>query len=98
MLIYLRDLSDLFAAAATALRPGGLFVFSTELATDAECGGVPPHGKGWVERDSERVAHSEEYLRCCVVGAGGGLLLRSLQAAYRRHIPYVSVRRELGTC
>ena len=48
MLIYLRDLSDLFAAAAAALRPGGLFVFSTELATDAECGGVPPHGKGWV--------------------------------------------------
>lgn len=49
VLIYLRDLSDLFAAAAAALRPGGLFVFSTELATDAECRGVPPHGKGWVE-------------------------------------------------
>ena len=78
VLIYLRDLSDLFAAAAAALRPGGLFVFSTELATDGECGGVPPHGKGWVERDSERIAHSEEYLRC-VVGASG-LLLRSMQA------------------
>ena len=33
----------------------GLFAFSTEMATDAEC-----RGKGWVERDSERVAHSEE--------------------------------------
>mmetsp|Transcript_14588 Transcript_14588/g.36232 ORF Transcript_14588/g.36232 Transcript_14588/m.36232 type:complete len:226 (+) Transcript_14588:72-749(+) len=72
VLIYLRDLSDLFAAAALALQPGGLFAFSTEMATAAEC-----RGKGWVERDSERVAHSEEYLRHAVDASG--LLLRSLQ-------------------
>ena len=53
VLIYLRDLADLFSAAAAALRPGGLFVFSTELATDSECGGVPPDGRGWAEPQGE---------------------------------------------
>jgi len=42
------------------------------MANEAEC-----RGKGWVERDSERVAHSEEYLRHAVDASG--LLLRSLQ-------------------
>ena len=41
----------------------------------------------WVERDSERVAHSEEYLRC--VAGASGLLLRSLQV--------ISVRTEAHT-
>ena len=63
--VYMRDLSDLFDEVATALRPGGFFAFSTEKATTEETGGVPSSdgGKGWVERPSERIAHSEEYLR-----------------------------------
>lgn len=48
VLLYLRDLTDLFASVACALQPGGLFVFSTELGLDAECGGLPPDGRGWV--------------------------------------------------
>ena len=75
---YLRDLTDLFASVAICLQPGGRFAFSTELALDSECGGVPPHGRGWVERHSERIAHSEEYLRH-VVEMTRGLELRSLQ-------------------
>ena len=77
-MLYLRDLSDLFAAVAVALQPGGLFGFSTELALDEECGGLPPAGRGWVERVSERIAHSEEYLRH-VVHSTEGLVLRSLR-------------------
>ena len=52
------------------------------MANEAEC-----RGKGWVERDLERVAHSEEYLRHAVDASG--LLLRSLQV--------VSVRTEAHT-
>ena len=52
------------------------------MANEAEC-----RGKGWVERDSERVAHSEEYLRHAVDASG--LPLRSLQV--------VSVRTEAHT-
>ena len=50
VLLYMRDLTDLFVEVAAALRPGGLFAFSTELAEDSECGGIPPQGRGWVER------------------------------------------------
>lgn len=77
VLLYLRELTDLFSAVAVALTPGGLFAFSTELGLDAECGGVPPDGRGWVERSSERIAHSEEYLRY-VVASTGGLVIRSV--------------------
>ena len=77
VLLYMRDLTDLFAAVAVTLRPGGLFAFSTELGQDSECGGVPPVGRGWVERQSERIAHSEEYLRW-LIETTDGLQLRSL--------------------
>ena len=84
VLLYLRDLADLFDAVGTALQPGGLFVFSTELALDAECAGLPPEGRGWVERSSERIAHSEEYLRYLIT-ATDGLFLRSLSVTNIRN-------------
>ena len=69
---------------AVALRPGGLFAFSTELGQNGECGGVPPAGRGWVERQSERIAHSEEYLRW-LVETTDGLQLRSLSVTTIRN-------------
>ena len=48
------------------------------MATAANLtGGVPPEGRGWVERHSERIAHSEAYLRY-VIATTPGLELRSL--------------------
>ena len=84
VLLYLRELTDLFAAVADALAPSGLFAFSTELGLDAECGGVPPEGRGWVERSSERIAHSEEYLRH-IVATTAGLEWRSLAVIHIRN-------------
>ena len=64
VLVYMRDLSDLFEEVFAALRPGGLFAFSTEMASSEEVGGAPAEGgTGWIERPTERIAHSEEYLR-----------------------------------
>ena len=44
--------------------------FSTENATLAETGGLPPAGAGWIERPSERIAHAPEYLEWAVKRAG----------------------------
>ena len=77
VIIYLRDLIDLFSAVAESLQPGGLFAFTTELGVNAECG-LPPEGRGWVERSSERIAHSEQYLRY-VVDTTRELFLHSMR-------------------
>ena len=53
VLIYLGDAGNLFAAASTALRPGGLFALSIEL-TDSP---------GWQLRPSRRYAHHPDYIR-----------------------------------
>ena len=84
VLLYMRDLSDLFVEVAAALRPGGLFAFSTELAEDSECGGIPPQGRGWVERQSERIAHSESYVRW-LVDTTDGLSICSLSVTNIRN-------------
>ena len=68
VLVYMRELTDLFRAAASRLAPGGLFAFSTELASPDE----DPDGPGWIERASERIAHSEAYVRMVVAEAGDG--------------------------
>lgn len=81
VLLYFRDLTDLFTSVARALQPGGLFVFSTELALND---GIPPEGRGWVERSSERIAHSEEYLRI-VIEATESLVLRSIEVTNIRN-------------
>jgi predicted TPR repeat methyltransferase len=53
VLIYLGDVSDLFAAASIALRPNGLFAFSIEVSDTP----------GWVLRQSRRYAQHPEYIR-----------------------------------
>ena len=70
VLVYMRGLEDLMREAARALAPAGLFAFSTENATLAETGGLPPAGAGWIERPSERIAHAPEYLEWAVKRAG----------------------------
>jgi predicted TPR repeat methyltransferase len=60
--IYIGDLSRVFAAAKTALRPGGLFAFSTE-AEDNDNG-------AFVLRTSGRYAHTERYIRYLAGEAG----------------------------
>lgn len=103
VLVYMRDLTDLFEEVFAALRPGGLFAFSTEKAQPEEVGGVPPHGKGWVERPSERIAHSEEYLRWLAERQGhrgtdlGGSISDEPQLRLRvSHMSETIVRRDSG--
>jgi predicted TPR repeat methyltransferase len=52
VLIYLGDLADLFEAVAGALRQGGYFAFSVEVAAD-----------GWAVLPSGRFAHADGYIR-----------------------------------
>ncbi|MEZ5892073.1 MAG: methyltransferase domain-containing protein [Parvularculaceae bacterium] len=60
VLIYFGDLTRLFAFAANRIAPGGLFVFSVERAEGGEI----------VLRDSLRFAHSADYVRRALNGAG----------------------------
>jgi len=61
MMIYLRPLAR---AVERALCDGGRWAFSTEKASNDEAGALPPpSGNGWVERKTERIAHSEAYVR-----------------------------------
>ncbi len=53
VLVYLGDLTPLFNAAATALRPGGIFMFSVESTADAD----------FLLRPTQRFAHSKAYLQ-----------------------------------
>lgn len=56
VLVYLGDLRPLFAAAGSALRPGGLFAFSVERAE----GSV--EGTGYLLQPSGRYAHAPAYI------------------------------------
>ncbi len=53
LMIYFGELAPVFAAVATALKPDGLFAFSTELWT----------GEGYRLLPSGRFAHAPEYVR-----------------------------------
>jgi predicted TPR repeat methyltransferase len=56
VLVYFGDLAPFFAAAAGALKPGGMFLFSTEAASDGDYTLLP----------TQRFAHSMAYLtRIC---------------------------------
>ena len=70
-LVYFGDLHDVLRAAASALRPGGRFVFTLEHAgVDAEAGfRINPHG---------RYSHGEGYVRSALGAAG--LALEDLAA------------------
>ena len=52
-MIYISDLSNLFAGIARRLKPGGQFIFSLEAK----------HGEGYEETPKRRFRHSEAYLR-----------------------------------
>ena len=58
--IYLGDLAPVFAAAAAALRPGGVLAFSTELLAPAAAG--PAHA-GYLAMPTGRFAHAPAYVR-----------------------------------
>jgi predicted TPR repeat methyltransferase len=64
VLCYIGDLAPLFQAAATALRPGGSFIFSVEKSD------VP----GWMLRPSCRYAHHPDYLRQIASASGFTIL------------------------
>jgi predicted TPR repeat methyltransferase len=56
-----------------------VLAFSTESCTLEEAsGGLPPNGDGFVERQSERMAHSPEYLHWFVASRGGAMEMVSL--------------------
>lgn len=59
VLIYFGELARLFALAASAIRPGGLLVFSTELL----------RGEGYVMRPTGRFAHAPGYVQAAAAPA-----------------------------
>jgi predicted TPR repeat methyltransferase len=54
--VYIGNLDRVFAASRNILKPGGLFVFSTEAADNLS-------EKGFLLRDSGRYAHTLQYIR-----------------------------------
>jgi predicted TPR repeat methyltransferase len=70
VLIYLGDLSAVFAAAAKALRPGGAFAFTVEAHG----------GEGFVLQESRRFAHGRDYLHQLAMGSGFVPVLREDKA------------------
>lgn len=85
---YMGSLADVLAAAQAALCVGGVLAFSTEAARLDECGGAgegdgsaqaPRASRGWVKRaESQRTAHSAEYLCWLVAEASSELELCAL--------------------
>lgn len=61
VLVYLGDLTPVFAAAASALAPGGLFAATVERLDD---------GAGWRLGATRRFAHSEAHVRDAAGSAG----------------------------
>jgi predicted TPR repeat methyltransferase len=79
-LIYFGDLRDVLAAAAGALLPDGIFVFTVESVTPAEA------PAGFCLRPSGRYGHTQAYLDATLAEAG------LVDATYRE----ISVRKEAG--
>lgn len=73
MVIYFGDLAPLLAAAARALRPGGLLALSTEASSDQA---------DWSLLSSGRFSHADAYV---ARAAGPGLLLLDQQRILLRH-------------
>jgi predicted TPR repeat methyltransferase len=70
--IYIGDLSPVFAAVAAAMAPGGLFCFSSEVASAAT--------RGFELLPSLRYAHAESYLHGLAVRHGFEVLRLSREA------------------
>ncbi len=67
-MIYFGDLRELLAAIRQALRPGGLFAFTTEQPVAKDCGDASYHLK-----PSGRFGHSSAYLARTLAEAGLGI-------------------------
>jgi len=75
-LIYLGDMAPVFAAAHSALRPGGTLVFTLESLDDDT-------GPGYRLTESGRFAHTLAYLRGAIAAAG--LVERAIAPVTPRH-------------
>jgi predicted TPR repeat methyltransferase len=64
-LVYFGDLQAILAAAAVALRPRGILIFTTERA-----GRSDPEGRGFLLQANGRYCHTEDYLRSALAQAG----------------------------
>lgn len=64
VLIYFGELGPVMAAAARALRPGGVLIYTTEEFFD------PPEGQGYQLQPHGRYCHSEAYSRSVLTKAG----------------------------
>jgi predicted TPR repeat methyltransferase len=65
VLCYIGDLTDVFRAAASALRPAGLFAFSVELDNSP-----PASTPGYRLHPTRRYSHADPYLRQSATAAG----------------------------
>jgi predicted TPR repeat methyltransferase len=76
-LVYFGDLQPVLAAAARALRPAGLLVFTVEKA-----GPGKPAGQGFFLQHHGRYCHAEDYVRSALADAG--LVVRDMVSAILR--------------
>jgi predicted TPR repeat methyltransferase len=67
VLVYIGDLTQMFAAVASALRKGGVFLFSVEAAADP----------GYVLLPTKRFAHSRGYVQR--IASANGLAIRVIE-------------------
>mmetsp|Transcript_125465 Transcript_125465/g.390606 ORF Transcript_125465/g.390606 Transcript_125465/m.390606 type:complete len:246 (-) Transcript_125465:8-745(-) len=81
MFIYVWCVEHMFRACSAALRRGGVLIFTTEKMDEGES------EQGWIERESERFAHSREFITWACEANG-------LKVECCRD---VSLRREAGT-
>jgi predicted TPR repeat methyltransferase len=80
-LVYFGDLAPVIAAAAAALRPDGLFIFTVEEATDPALAGsfaIQPHG---------RYAHGAGYVERLLTNAGLGAHIDRAELRKEQGIP-----------
>ncbi|HZH27190.1 MAG TPA: methyltransferase [Azospirillaceae bacterium] len=89
VLVYVGDLVPCFTAAATALRPGGLFAFTVERGEEAPVLGPGRrfrHGETYVRRSAAEAGLAVELLRPCVPRHDRGQPVEGLLCVLRRPV------------
>jgi predicted TPR repeat methyltransferase len=84
VLVYIGQLTALFAGVARVLEPGGVFIFSVEESSAASGAAL-----GYELRASSRYAHSERYLR--ELASGHGFEMADLRRGTLRHEQQVPI-------